>query len=343
MDKRLILAVAGSGKTTHIVERLNSSKRSLIITYTTGNYNNLKNKIVQKFDSVWPENITLMTYFSFLFSFCYKPLLADIVRSRGIIYEPNPNKFVKKENIRFYMTNERYFYSNRLSFSFEFFDVLEEIQSRIEHYFDELVIDEVQDISGRDFNFLQHIMETKINMLFVGDFYQHTYDTSKDGNVNINLFNDYATYKDKFLKKGFIVDENTLKKSWRCNEMICSFVRENLGIEIYSHNEENPSFALSYLKDQVEIARIMRDSNIVKLHYENSSKYGSGHKNWGETKGEDCYHDICIILNKKTDRYYKEGTLVKLAPQTKNKLYVALTRARGNVYFVDSLDFNKQF
>ena len=96
MDKRLILAVAGSGKTTHIVERLNSSKRSLIITYTTGNYNNLKNKIVQKFDSVWPENITLMTYFSFLFSFCYKPLLADIVRSRGIIYEPNPNKFVKK-------------------------------------------------------------------------------------------------------------------------------------------------------------------------------------------------------------------------------------------------------
>ena len=37
--------------------------------------------------------------------------------------------------------------------------------------------------------------------------------------------------------------------------MICSFVRENLGIEIYSHNEENPSFALSYLKDQVEIAR----------------------------------------------------------------------------------------
>ena len=55
-------------------------------------------------------------------------------------------------------------------------------------------------------------METKINSLFVGDFYQHTYDTSKDGNVNINLFNDYATYKDKFLKKGFIVDENTLKK-----------------------------------------------------------------------------------------------------------------------------------
>ena len=31
-----------------------------------------------KFDGIWPSNVTLMTYFSFLYNFCYKPYLAKI-------------------------------------------------------------------------------------------------------------------------------------------------------------------------------------------------------------------------------------------------------------------------
>jgi len=45
MDKRIILAVAGSGKTTHIVNSLSTNKRSLIITYTISNLENLSKKI----------------------------------------------------------------------------------------------------------------------------------------------------------------------------------------------------------------------------------------------------------------------------------------------------------
>ena len=41
MDKRVIFAVAGSGKTTYIIDSLSQDKRSLIVTYTVGNYNNL--------------------------------------------------------------------------------------------------------------------------------------------------------------------------------------------------------------------------------------------------------------------------------------------------------------
>ena len=46
MDKRVIFAVAGAGKTTYIVNRLSRGKRSLIITYTNANYNNLRKKII---------------------------------------------------------------------------------------------------------------------------------------------------------------------------------------------------------------------------------------------------------------------------------------------------------
>lgn len=36
MDKKVIFAVAGSGKTTYIIDSLTQDKRSLIVTYTVG-------------------------------------------------------------------------------------------------------------------------------------------------------------------------------------------------------------------------------------------------------------------------------------------------------------------
>ena len=73
MDKTVMFAVAGAGKTTYIINQLSSTKRSLIVTYTDGNYINLSRKICDKFGGKFPENVTLMTYFKFLYSFCYKP------------------------------------------------------------------------------------------------------------------------------------------------------------------------------------------------------------------------------------------------------------------------------
>lgn len=341
MDKRVIFAVAGSGKTTHIVKSLDNKKRSLILTYTTGNHQNLKNKIIKKFNGEWPQNITLMTYFGFLYSFCYKPFLADKIKAKGILYEPYQNTYLNKENDSFYLSKSRYFYSNRLAFSFEHFGIIDDIKERLEKYFEELIIDEIQDISGRDFNFLLKVMETNINMLFVGDFFQHTFDTSRDGNVNNNLFENYKKYKTKFSSKGFVVDESTLDKSWRCNALTCTFVRDNLGIDIYSHQSEIKDYEMVFIEDSELISQILNDNRIIKLHYQNSSKYGNNHKNWGETKGEDCYEDVCIILNKNTEKHFNNNELDNLATSTKNKLYVALTRARGNTYFISAKEINK--
>ena len=69
MDKRVIFAVAGAGKTTHIVNGLSPQKRSLIITYTDNNFSNLQSKILRKYSGYWPQNVTLMTYFTFIFTF----------------------------------------------------------------------------------------------------------------------------------------------------------------------------------------------------------------------------------------------------------------------------------
>ena len=332
MDKRVIFAVAGSGKTTYIVNSLTADKRSLIVTYTNSNFDNLAQKITTKFDGTWPENITLMTFFQFLYRFCYKPFLSDRCGARGIIYEPNPIWTLKQTQRAYYLTSTDYFYNNRLSLFLDKAGVMSDIQNRIETYFDEFVIDEVQDISGRDFNFLEQLMGANINMLFVGDFFQHTYNTSLDGNANKNLFDDQVKYMKRFADRGVTPDTMTLLNSWRCSQTICDFISTNLGINISSNRIDDTT--IQYVSDPAEIERILRDESIAKLHYQNSVKCGSGHKNWGDTKGEDCYGDVCVMLNKGTMQKYKTKKLYELAPSTRNKLYVAITRAHGNVYLV---------
>jgi hypothetical protein len=335
MDKTIILAVAGAGKTSYIVDRLSNEKRSLIVTYTDNNYINLENKIRDKFHGIWPDSITLMTYFTFLYRFCFKPFLSDIVKAKGILFKKNSNRFVKQDNINYFLSPSRYLYSNRLAFLLEKKGIVAEIQERISKYFDEFVFDEVQDIAGRDFSFMEKLMETNVNMLFVGDFYQHTFDTSRDGNVNCSLYNNETAYKTRFLRKGFVCDSSTLKRSWRCSSNVCDYVRKNLGINIYSNRLSTDNTKVLRVTDANQIQKILNNDCIIKLHYQRSLSYGIGHKNWGDIKGEDCYQDICVILNKTASKLEKTGQLCHLAPSTKNKLYVAITRAKGNVYIID--------
>ena len=338
MDKRVIFAVAGSGKTTYIVDSLSRDKRSLIVTYTVGNYNNLCRKISEKFNGDWPENIWVMGYFTFLYRFCYKPFLADRLKTRGIFYERNPNNRLRQSDKAYYITSTGYIYSNRLALLIEHTGSMEALKRRLEKYFDEFIVDEVQDIAGRDFSFLEQLMTTNINMLFVGDFYQHTYDTSRDGNVNKNLFDNFPSYEARFINQGFSSDRTSLVKSWRCSPSICRFITENLGIEIYSNQNTTMGSEASnilFISEQTQINSILANPNIVKLHFQNSAQYGSGHRNWGDTKGEDHYQDVCVMLNKATSAKYATGKLCELAPSTRNKLYVAITRAHRNVYLIN--------
>lgn len=334
MDKTVMFAVAGAGKTTYIINQLSSTKRSLIVTYTDGNYINLYRKICDKFGGKFPENVTLMTYFKFLYSFCYKPFWADTIKAKGIFFENNPNRYARKKECKYYINSNGYFYSNRLAFFLENAHSMDDIIHRLETYFDEFIIDEIQDIAGRDFNFLEKLMSTKMNMLFVGDFFQHTFDTSRDGTVNNNLFSNKSTYEARFTAKGFKSDATTLLSSWRCSQSVCSYIDANLGINISSNRTQDDDTKIYFVSETEEKNRILIDDSIIKLHYQNGAKHGICHKNWGETKGEDHYQDVCILLNQTTASKFSSGKLAELPSSTKNKLYVAITRARGNVYFI---------
>jgi len=336
VDKRVILAVAGSGKTTHIVNTLyslNPGIRSIIITYTRNNLNNLRIKIIRKF-GYFPENISLYEYFAFLYGFCFKPFLLRTTRAKGINWELPPAWTLRKKRT----SNEYYFdkygrlYHNRIAKFLEAEGVLELVKQRIERYYDNLFVDEVQDFGGHDFNFLRTIVQSKLTILLVGDFFQHTFDTSRDGNVNKNIYSDIDVYKGRLRDMGLEVDSVTLSRSYRCSPTICRFVSMNLGIDMESHREDET--VIQALVTKCKADAVLKCNNTVKLFYREHYKYGCYSKNWGDSKGADHYSDVCIVLNKETLQKFQEKRLSKLKPQTRNKFYVACTRARNNLYLI---------
>jgi superfamily I DNA/RNA helicase len=330
MDKRVVFAVAGSGKTSHIISSLKVDSRALILTYTDKNLANLKQRVLKKFGEL-PKGIKIYSYFQFLYSFCVRPLLGHKLKTNGINWN-FPPKFKKGTNLDYYIDNNKRLYSNRIAKLLEQSGVIGEVVERLEKYFDHLYIDEVQDFGGHDFNLLTQIAVADMNQLFVGDFYQHTFDTSRDGNVNASLHNDYIKYKTRFEKEGIAVDEMLLSHSYRCSDNVCSFVTQSLLIDISSHRGDFTKVELIECETLAE--KLFECSRTVKLFYQSSSKYNGFTDNWGATKGEDCYHDVCIVLNQNTLKHFINGSLFELAPKTKNKLYVACTRAKNNLYFV---------
>lgn len=331
MDRKVIFAVAGSGKTTLLVERLDEIRRFLVVTYTDKNTDNIKNRVLKKF-GYHPKNITVLTYFEFLMAICYRPLLSDKVKARYILWNMPDQSTLKypRSNQAFYMNAQHDLYHNRIARLCMY--VKDEISERIAKYFDCFYYDEVQDLNGHDLDLMYSIIPHTIEALFVGDFFQHTYSTSLDGKLHKNLYENYVKYKKCWSDAGYNIDEKTLSNSYRCSKTVCDFVRDKIGIEIYSH--DNRLSEIREIKTEQDADAIITDGLIPKLFYQEAHKYMCFAMNWGESKGLDDFNDVCIILNKSTLNAFYANELHKMAESTRNKLYVACTRAKRNLYFV---------
>lgn len=327
MDKQLIFAVAGAGKTTFLIKQLDIKKRILILTYTEANYQNLRNRILEKFGKI-PTNITLFTYFSFLYSFCFRPFFALKIKPSRLTFEDPP--FVAVGNKKFF-SKSREVYASQLA-NFLMNNGLADLKNRIEKHFDCLFIDEVEDFSGHDFDFILGVSKFNIAVKFVGDFYQYTYDTSRAGNKNKNIHNNYSTYKSKF--RNFSIDESSLNKSYRCPLEVCNFITTMLGVKMDSYKPPS-SLKIDLIEDKSEIERIMNDDSVKKLFYKEHDKYScKNHDNWANCKGLG-FENVCVILNKTTFIEYKKNSFLALKTLTRNKLYVACSRVEKSLCFIE--------
>ena len=335
MDKRVILAVAGSGKSSTIIDKLDENIRALIVTYTDLNTKQLKQRIINKFGYM-PNSIKVYSYFSFIYAFCFRPICGYELKTKGLVFlNPLPQHIQRssKDCRLHWMNGHNRLYSNRVAKLLIEAGAIDEVIARIDKYFDLICFDEVQDFASNDFNFICKLVNSTKEVLLVGDFYQHTFDTSRDGSTRKNLHNNYESYCRELRKVGFYIDENALSKSYRCSPTICDFISQKMKISIESYRTDNVH--IRFIDKDLEITSIFSNDSIAKLFYQKSDRYIGNTANWGAVKGTDGYKDVCVVLNPNTSKAYHENKLHELSAITLNKLYVACSRPNGNLYFID--------
>lgn len=358
MDKKAVLAVAGSGKTYYLCNIIDETKRNIIIAYTNENIKNIRNEIYKKFKYI-PENTQIMTFHSFIYQFMIRPfdlLIGEYYgvynfTSKGISISNPPEKSFKKagywvknplynndKTLQHYAYNNKYYcdYLSKLIIKTnnKNISLFKHGCENINRFFDCIYIDEMQDFREENWELLVKIIKNVKNIFLVGDFNQHsvnaTNNTGKPFKIRKNYIS-YIEYKEYLCDIGLKVDETSLLKSRRCSKEICYFITQKLGIDIKS-SEINSGRIIS-LNDEREIKKVLDDDAIIKLVWNSPEKYSFNSITWGYSKG-DTYDDICVIL---TDTYLNlgEDSFVRgNSVSSINKLYVALTRSKGNVYLL---------
>ena len=79
LGKRVVLAVAGAGKTYYICRSVDPVKKNLILAYTHENVKNIQRELIDAYGSV-PSLTSVMTFDSFVYRFLICPYIPTIAR-----------------------------------------------------------------------------------------------------------------------------------------------------------------------------------------------------------------------------------------------------------------------
>jgi superfamily I DNA/RNA helicase len=358
-NNKLIIAAAGSGKTTHLIrEALKvKDKKVLITTYTQANEAEIKKKFIELNDCI-PENIVIQTWFSFLLKHGVRPFQGALFEKRinGLIlvsgqsglkcYTKNKQPIYfgeEKEFENHYFSDQLKIYSDKLTkFALRCNaktngDVVE----RISHIFSYIFIDEVQDLAGYDLELLKLLFSCQSNILLVGDPRQGTYSTN-DAPKNkqfkkagiINFFTDQVGDLQK--------DETSLIVNYRCIASIC-----DLSNKLYptmqsttSGNDTTTSHDGVFFVKKRDVSDYLRQYQPVQLRYDRKTTVDENYHvmNFGDSKGLS-FNRIVIYPTDPILKWIKNHNF-DLSATSRSKFYVAITRAKYSVGIVveDNMD-----
>lgn len=342
-NKYIHVSSAGSGKTTYLVNNAINEKdrKGLITTYTIENLNEIHNKFISKNQCI-PKNIEIMSWYSFLIRECARPyqnFLYEKNRIESLFFvEGKSALYAKKSNVeKYFFYDGKYIYSDKIS---EFIIEINKksnglVIQRLEQQYDFLCIDEIQDLAGYDLDIIELLLESSIEIHFVGDPRQGVFSTNNSakykrfrGESIADLFKEW-----EIAGKCQIIDRNF---SYRCHQTICQFA-DNLYPNYprtKSKLEEVVEHTGIFFIKLADLEVYLKKYNPVVLRYSKSTNFLQGSAlNFGSVKGLT-FDRVLILPNGPIKDFLKLGKIEKLATSTKSKLYVAITRAKFSVAFL---------
>lgn len=351
MKNKFIVACAGSGKTTTIINSVLSSKSTkkiLITTFTDENCEEIKRKFISEKGYI-PSNVDVLPWFTFEIRHLIKPYLHSVigdnvngvhfVTSRSAPYIPQTEK-------QHYVDTDNKVYSDKIAL-LAYKTICEEqnVLKRLAAIYEEIYIDEFQDFAGYDLEIVKHLMGNGFKLLIVGDPRQKTYLTHFS--VKNKQYNDdKESYITKECASLCDIDYTTLNCSFRCPESIISYASTIFKEYPVSHSNvaQNDTDGI-YLVEKTKIKDFLGNENaVVQLRYDSKSKVYPLKKvlTYGKAKGAT-YENVLIYPTANIKSALLNDDFSNITSRiTLSKLYVALTRAKHKVGIVvaDS-DINK--
>jgi DNA helicase-2/ATP-dependent DNA helicase PcrA len=347
-NNKVVLASAGSRKTTYLVE-LALEKRdctTLLLAYTNNNLDQIR-KYIKRLNGSIPEQTTVQSWHSFILTDCIRPyqnFVYDKKRIESIYYPDNPGRF-KKERLyirktdteKYYLVGSQYVISEHLS---EFACICNQksgglVLERLEAVYDFILIDEAQDLAGYDFNLVELFLKSKIDVHLVADSRQATYFTN-NSSKNIKFKGENIIDLFKYWEGEHLCQIEERNQCYRANQAICDFADQLFPDRTKTESKNNkptghdgvfliPSSSVSKYVEKY-LPTVLRDSIKTK-----TSGYEA--RNFGESKGQT-FERVLIFPNNPIKDYLKNGDPARLAPVTKAKFYVGITRALYSVTIV---------
>jgi len=345
----LYLACAGAGKTTFIIKEALKikDKKILITTFTNENEENIKKKFYKINNGIIPENIKIQSWYGFLLRECFKPYLRTFfnedIRTNGFkLVSDLSGKYKGSLETRHYMSENNLVYSDKLSkLMFKNDAVKKSVMNRLSKIYDVIFIDEVQDMASWDLELIREIHNSNIGLIMVGDMLQRTYITTKEtkNKKDKRPLNIHEYLSDNTRNRNSInIDTTRLKNTHRCSQKVCKFVNQKFGMNIEICNccdRKDTENCNVFFITQDETEEKLKRTNTMQILYYKNSKYNKNYQaiNIGKSKGLE--YDNVVIYPAKTMIEFLNNQQ-DLAESSKSKLYVALMRARENVYIVNN-------
>lgn len=337
---KIIIAAAGSGKTTKIVANVlkKPSEKAAIVTYTLNNVSEIKRKFYEIHGSI-PQDVTIIPWFSFLLRDFIRPYQNSVYERRieSIAFvNGQSTRGIPKTNIaRYYLHDGKNVYTDKIS---EFAEICNDrsgglVIDRAAALYNHIYIDEIQDLAGYDLELLETLLKSSINTTLVGDHRQATFQTNYS---NKNKQYSGAKIIDRFAEwaeQGYCSIEY-LQESFRCNQAIC-----DLADSIYpdfpktaSQNADVTDHDGIFIVPNNRVGEYIEKYKPQVLRYDRRTKCdGLAALNFGDSKGLT-FDRVLIFPNRPIKKLIKAGDFSQATSAA--KLYVAITRARNSVAFV---------
>ncbi|MFA5746795.1 MAG: UvrD-helicase domain-containing protein [Candidatus Paceibacterota bacterium] len=344
-SNKLIIAAAGSGKTTFIINEALKKKEGkiLITTYTLANEEEIRRKFI-KINKCIPENVTIKTWFSFLLQHGARPYqgckFKKDISGLILVNKQSAIGIAESDTQKHYFTENQRIFSDKLS---KFVVKCNEgskgaVISRLSRIYTDIFIDEIQDLAGYDLDFLNLIIQSTINVLLVGDPRQSTYSTNNSSKNKkfkkskiVNFFEGNLTKSSKIE-----IDDSSLMINYRSCPAICDLSNKLFpGFKkTTSGNEQITNHDGVFLIKKIDIKRYLQKYHPIQLRWDSRTEVEKDYKvlNFGISKGLE-FERVIIYPTTQFIGWLKDDNF-NLNPVSRSKLYVAITRAMYSVGIV---------